>query len=153
MRLPLAFATLAMMSASALADGAPNDTTGYSSGSSAMQTAAMLVKTGRYEDAIPKLQKLVFDEPKNPDVFNLLGFSLRKTGDLENAGVAYERALALDSRHLGALEYQGELFLMLGQVEKAEANLERLDSLCFFGCDQEKQLKAAIADWRAKNGA
>lgn len=42
---------------------------------------------------------------------------------------------------------------MLGQVEKAEANLERLDSLCFFGCDQEKQLKAAIADWRAKNGA
>lgn len=59
MRFPLAFAAFAMMTTSALADGAPNDDSGYSGGSSAMQTAAMLVKTGRYEDAIPKLQKLV----------------------------------------------------------------------------------------------
>ena len=59
----------------------------------------------------------------------------------------------LEPRHLGALEYQGELFLMRGEVGKAEANLRRIDGICVFGCDEERDLEAAIKDWRVKNGA
>lgn len=151
--LHLTFALLAALAAGlAQADGASSGA-GYRGGSSAFQTAAALVKSERFDQAIPRLQRLTLDEPKNADVFNLLGFSLRKTGDLDNAGVAYAQALSLEPRHLGALEYQGELFLMRGEVGKAEANLRRIDSICVFGCDEERDLEAAIRDWRAKNGA
>ena len=149
----LAFAIFASAPAAFGAGGEDETGNGYSGGSSEFQTAAMLVKTGQYDKALPRLQKLAVSDPKNPDVFNLLGFSLRKTGDLDNAGVAYERALSLKPTHKGALEYQGELFLMRGDVGGAEANLARLDDICIFGCDEERQLKAAIRDWRAKNGA
>lgn len=148
----IAFAVTTAATA-AFADGTPRDNDGYSGGSSAFNTAAMLVKTGKYQEAISRLQALSLDEPDNPDVFNLLGFSLRKTGSLDDAGFAYRRALELAPTHKGALEYQGELFLMQGDVARAEANLDRLDELCFFGCSEERNLEAAIKDWRAKNGA
>ena len=50
----------------------------------------------------------------------------RKNGQLDKAGFHYEQALRLDPKHKGALEYQGELFLMLKDKASAEANYERL---------------------------
>jgi hypothetical protein len=64
-----------------------------------------------------------------------MGYALRKFSMLKEAGAAYQPALTLSPKHLGALEYQGRLFLTLGQV----------DSLCFFGCDEYNELKNAIA--------
>lgn len=131
--------------------------TGYSStqGSqnSDYRTAAQYVDAGRYADAIPLLMKVAKAEPENADAFSLLGYSYRKSGDLDRSGVAYRQALSLKPRHLNALEYQGELFLMLGQVDKAEANLQRISKQCLFVCEQERLLKAAIAEWRKNNGS
>jgi len=31
----------------------------------------------------------------------------------------YNTALTIDPKHIGALEYQGELFIQLGDIEKA----------------------------------
>lgn len=133
---------------------APNEEgDSYSGGSPAFQTAATLVKSGQFDKALPRLEALAVAESDNADVFNLLGFSRRKTGDLEGAGAAYARALALEPRHIGALEYQGELFLMLDDVAGAEANLEKLDGICWLGCDAERELKAAIAKWKAARGS
>ncbi len=53
-------------------------------------------------------------------------FSYRKTGDLDRAASHYDQALKLDPKHKGALEYQGELFLMQGNRAAAEANLAKL---------------------------
>jgi tetratricopeptide (TPR) repeat protein len=50
---------------------------------------------------------------------NLLGFTSRKAGDFAVAWVHYESALDINPKHLGALEYQGELFIALGDFEKA----------------------------------
>lgn len=82
--------------------------------------------------------------PNNADLHNLLGFALRKSGDLSAAGAAYDRALTLDPDHLGALEYQGELFLMLGRPDAAAANLARLEALCG-ACEEYRELAATIA--------
>ena len=98
-----------------------------------------------YAGAIPHLQKFIADNPKNANGHNYMGYSLRNLGKLKESGTAYGKALALNPKHLGALEYQGRLFLKLGQVDKAKANLAKLDSLCFFGCDEYTELKDAIA--------
>jgi len=60
----------------------------------------------------------------------------------------YERALWLDPDHRGALEYQGELFLLLGDVDKAEANLAHLEKVCPDDCEEAEELAEAIALWR-----
>jgi hypothetical protein len=46
--------------------------------------------------------------------------------------------------HKGALEYQGELFVELGQLDKAKENLAKLNHLCWFGCEEASDLKEAI---------
>jgi hypothetical protein len=57
----------------------------------------------------------------------------------------YRKALDADPTHRGALEYQGELYVEMGQVDKARENLATLDRLCWFGCEEERDLKEAIA--------
>ena len=106
--------------------------------------AAKLIEAEDYAGALPLLQALALDAPGDADVFNLLGFAYRKTGDLKNSAPAYERALFLKPDHLGALEYQGELFLTLGDVAAAEANLARLRGLCPSPCEETDELAEAI---------
>jgi len=43
------------------------------------------------------------------------------------------------------LEYQGELFLLLGDKAGAEANLEKLTKLCPEGCEHVDLLMKAIS--------
>lgn len=145
------------LSAALLAGAASADSGGFgsyqsASRSSEYRSAAKMVEARRYSEAIPLLRNVTAKEPDNTDAFNLLGFSLRKTGDLERSGGAYRRALSLDPRHLNALEYQGELYLMLGDVAAAEANLAQISKQCLFTCAQERALEAAIAEWRTRQG-
>lgn len=102
------------------------------------------IKAEDYKGAIAELNKLVEFGIVDADVFNLLGFSLRKSGDLERARVYYDKALAMNANHLGALEYQGELFLLTGDRAAAERNLARLHALCPSGCEELEDLQAAI---------
>lgn len=102
------------------------------------------IKAKDFEGALKDLRPLL---PKHDqaDVHNLLAFSLRKTGDIKQAAVHYERALQLDPNHLSALEYQGEMFIQLGQMDKARANLARLKKLCPKGCEELADLEEDIA--------
>jgi hypothetical protein len=59
--------------------------------------------------------------------------------------------LQIDPQHRGANEYLGELYLQIGQLDKAEERLEVLDKECFFGCEEFDELKEAIADYRKQN--
>jgi len=99
----------------------------------------------RYDRAISELRKAAKLRPENADIQNYLGFAYRKSGKLEASGEYYAKALELDPNHKGALEYQGELFLMTGAPEKARANLARLEVLCPDGCSELTDLQAAIA--------
>ena len=85
---------------------------------------------------------------------NLLGYALRKKSppDLEGAETHYKRALEIEPKHRHALEYYGELFLMKGDLAGAEAMLARLDKACFFGCEEHRDLKAAIARFKVQAG-
>lgn len=115
--------------------------------------AEKLIKDGKYADAIPLLNKAVKANPKSADAYNYLGYSYRQLGQFEAAMEHYNTALSLQPKHLGANEYLGELYLQLGQVDKAEEHLAVLDKECFFGCEEYSDLKEAITEYKARQGA
>src|SRR4249920_2890570 len=82
---------------------------------------------------------------QHADVYNLMGFSLRKTGDTRQAYTFYRKALDFDPDHKGALEYLGELYVETGQVDKAKENVVRLKELCPSGCEELADLEQAVA--------
>ncbi|MBT3831539.1 MAG: tetratricopeptide repeat protein [Gammaproteobacteria bacterium] len=54
-----------------------------------------------------------------------LGYALRKTGDYTASLAAYDRAIAMNPRYGEAIEYRGETYLALGELDKTrEAYLQ-----------------------------
>jgi tetratricopeptide (TPR) repeat protein len=102
------------------------------------------IKAKNYDTALAELKPIVAGS-QDPDAYSLMGFVLRKTGDRTQAMTYYRKALDADPTHKGALEYQGELYVELGQIDMAKQNLAKLDKLCFFGCEEERDLKESIA--------
>jgi Flp pilus assembly protein TadD len=114
----------------------------------AYNKALVLIKDKNYEKAIVKLKEAEAAAKKDADTQNLLGFSHRKLSKLDEAAKYYKSALALDTKHKGALEYQGELFLMLGDKASAEKNLQKLDKICWLGCSELDDLRTAIRNYK-----
>ena len=98
-----------------------------------------------YKTAIAGLNGLIDQGVRHPDVYNLLGYSLRKSGDRKTALTFYQKALEFDPDHKGALEYLGELYVEMGDMGKAQENVARLETLCPQGCEELSDLKQAIA--------
>ena len=103
-----------------------------------------LINLEKFAEAHRKLKTLKKVNTDEADRLNLLGFTARKSGDLAAAGEYYQQALALNPKHTGALEYQGELFIQLGKIELAKANLAKIDKICWLPCNAERDLKKAI---------
>jgi tetratricopeptide (TPR) repeat protein len=65
---------------------------------------------------------------------------------MKQAASFYAKALDFNPNHKGALEYQGEMFFELGQIDKTKANLFKLVTLCPKGCEEREDLEKAISD-------
>lgn len=98
-----------------------------------------------FKGAVTDLSAMVDSGVQNPDVYNLLGFSLRESGDLKTALTYYQKALDFNPDHKGALEYSGELYVKIGDLAKAHANEAHLAKLCPQGCEELADLREAIA--------
>lgn len=101
------------------------------------------LKANDYAAARDQLLRLVGNH-EHADIFNLLGFALRKTGDYRTALTFYQKALDFDPDHKGAHEYIGELFIETTQPDKARAHLARLMQLCPQGCEEREDLEEAL---------
>jgi tetratricopeptide (TPR) repeat protein len=142
---------LSLLLVGALASATPvlaNDG-GYGGGGSSnsgysLDDARSLIERGRYRDAIGVLRHVVDAEPRNADALNLLGFSLRKNGDMRNAQGFYLKALKIRPNHRDANEYLGELYVEIGQFEKARARLDALEGICGTSCREYRALKSVI---------
>jgi tetratricopeptide (TPR) repeat protein len=102
------------------------------------------IKAKDFKAALAELTPLLKSHD-HADVYNLMGFSLRKTGDYKRAYDFYRIALELDPEHKGALEYLGELYVETGQIDKAREHVVLLKKLCPGGCEELADLEAAIA--------
>jgi tetratricopeptide (TPR) repeat protein len=137
-------ATIALVAAIAIGSPAMAVDTPVETNSPDLASVRAKVKAKDFKGAIEELTPML-QTHQHADVYNLLGFSYRKSGDYKQAATFYAKALDFDSDHLGALEYQGEMFVELGQIDRAKANLAKLVKLCPYGCEEREDLEKAIA--------
>ena len=139
--------------------GSSSSSSGSSSGGNSLSSGDML-KTMQLKNGLGSVEKLLYSErfnqaltqvrlldnkyPDNADINNYFGFIYRKMGEYGKSSQFYKKALQIDPRHKGALEYQGELFIKTNKREMAEKNLALLKSICGTSCSEYKKLKKAL---------
>ena len=112
--------------------------------------AKTAIASRRYPDALRLLSEALARDPLNADTHNLLGYTHRKSGNLERAFHHYQEALRLDPRHRGAHEYIGEAYLLAGNLAKAEDHLRVLEGLCQSPCEERDDLRKAISEYKQR---
>ena len=105
-----------------------------------------LIAAKNFSAALTALQAADKTFPNNADINNLLGYSARNLKQYKPAATYYVKALKIEPNHLGALEYQGELFMLTKKTSDAKKNLAKLKSLCGVNCEEYLDLKKAIGN-------
>ncbi len=116
---------------------------------STMFEAQKLIEQEDHDAAIMLLNAAIGEDMNDADAFNLLGYASRKIGDLGAAAEYYATALGINPTHRGALEYQGELYLLLKRPEKAESNLDKLREICGESCEEYNDLAKDLAVYKS----
>ena len=105
--------------------------------------ARALVLDGKYEEGIAAFQAL--DRPESAEVANYIGYANRKLGNYELARVWYEKALAIDPKHVRTWQYYGMWHVEQGNLLKAADYLETIRLICGgTGCQEFQDLKGAM---------
>jgi len=111
--------------------------------------ARTLIADKQWPAALDELRRV--NDTTSADWNNLMGYTLRKgkTTDLAASEKYYDEALRIDPHHRNTLEYSGELYLMKGELDKAQARLAALSTECSANCVQYADLKSAIERYKA----
>ena len=107
------------------------------------------LKAQRFDQVVSTLRAA--NATNSAEWHNLMGYTLRSRtpADLAAAETHYRKALEIEPRHRSALEYYGELLLMKNDLAGAEVMLERLNKACRFGCEELRDLRAAVARYKS----
>jgi len=117
----------------------------------AVKRAQEAIDFKEWDEAILILTDLTGRFAANADLENMLGFSYRMSGHYQEAFRHYDKALMLDPKHKGALEYEGEAYLETNQLPRAETNLTSLQAACGGqACQEYALLRGAIDKYKAK---
>ena len=141
---------LALPIAVAMAAGSSTTvSTGNPSADDEYKAAQASIAQADYKTAMTHLQNVISAKPDDADALNLMGFSERKTGDMNESLEYYNKALALNPNHLGANEYLGELYLDMKDVKKAQERLAVLKNACGGTCEEYTELKEKIDQYKS----
>ena len=108
------------------------------------------IESQNWKLALEQFGRAAARTPNNADIHNYLGYAHRKSGNLDAAFKSYAEALRLDPKHRGAHEYVGEAYLMVNNLAKAEEHLAALDKICFFSCEEYRDLKKDIEAYKKR---
>jgi len=97
---------------------------------------------GDYQAAFAAFKALDADD--HPDVATELGYAARKLGDYELSKYWYERALALDPKHVKTWQYYGMWQVEQGNMLKAADMLENIRLICGTECKEYQDLKGGM---------
>jgi tetratricopeptide (TPR) repeat protein len=101
-----------------------------------------------WQQVVERMDAYVKRKPDDANAWTELGHAHRLTGKMDMSLDAYDKALKIDPKHRGAHEYLGEAYLQMGDLPRAEQELKVLDKLCLFTCEEYRDLKAKIGDYR-----
>ena len=121
------------------------------SASDLYKKATKQLKEEDYKSALKTLKKYTKSKKKDADGWTLLAFTNRKLKNYSEAESLYTKALNLDPDNKVAIEYQGELFVELGRLEEANANLAKLRELCPNSCEELEMLEEYISGSKTKS--
>jgi tetratricopeptide (TPR) repeat protein len=140
---------MACLWAPAHAAGTPDPAPPSSDAPDKLATARKLINAARWVDAIAELKKI--NDVGGGDWNNLMGYTHRKRTppDLAAAERYYDAALKVAPAHRGALEYSGELYLINGELPRAEQRLTELQRACAGPCEEQDDLKRSIERYKA----
>ncbi|HEX2540665.1 MAG TPA: tetratricopeptide repeat protein [Caldimonas sp.] len=129
--------------------GIAADTGSTSAAADTLAPARAKIAAKDWTGAVAELKKV--EDANSADWNNLMGYSLRKADPANYASAErfYNDALKINPKHRGALEYSGELYLMTGNLPMAEQRLAALDKACFLPCEEHRDLKRAVARYKA----
>ena len=141
------FACVAMASVAPLPASAADEPRPRAAAKDPLGAARDHIAAKRWQAALDELTKV--NARGDADWNNLMGYVSRKkaTPDLAAAEGYYNEALRINPKHLGALEYSGELYLMKSEPAKADERLATLAQACS-NCEQYQDLKAATERYR-----
>ena len=116
------------------------------------ERAQVYIEEDNFKKSLKVLKALTKREDlagSRADIYNLLGFSYRKLNkpDLDKSFAAYMMAIELEPAHIGAHEYLGELYLMLGNQSKALEMLAKLEVLAGKSSKEYLDLEKAIKQY------
>ncbi len=112
---------------------------------SGLITAEYELATGKYTQALNTLNNVLARHPENADAFTYIGFAYQQLGDIRQAATNYKRALLIDPKHLGALKYMGDLFILGNDLQRAMEQVEAIRSVCgHTDCSELTDLQNAI---------
>jgi tetratricopeptide (TPR) repeat protein len=142
-----------MMASLVLAAGGGDgwDSDAWSSKSKEFRAGYEAIEQKDYRKAVEWFTRAAAADPMDADAANFLGYAHRKLGRYEEAIKFYGRALELNPKHRGALEYLGEAYLELKDLAMAKEQLAKLDKICWLGCKEYSDLKAAIREFEKKS--
>jgi Tfp pilus assembly protein PilF len=103
-----------------------------------------LLAAGKLEQAEDTLESALAVDPRNRWAFVDLARVADKQGLFGKAVRMSNKALMLEPNDPDAIAVQGEAMVELGALARAQANLQKLQTICTKGCPQLTQLSAAI---------
>jgi len=102
-------------------------------------------KRGEYAAALATLRSA--PNAADPRVETMIGFSLRKLGQVDEAMVYYNRVLAKHPERTTTRQYLGEAFLQIGAPERAKEQLAEIAKRCGVACEDYQLLATEIAKY------
>jgi len=144
----LAFAALLLHPAPLAASGGTT-TEAPAKAADPLARARELITAKQWPAAIAELKRVNATGDANWN--NLMGYASRKGSppDLASAEKYYGAALAINPKHLGTLEYLGEMRLQQGDLAGAEKELAALKAATFMKSEEYRDLQGAIERYKA----
>jgi len=107
--------------------------------------AKALATAGKLEQAEDMLETALAVDPRNRGAFVDIARVAEKQHLFGKAIRMTSKALQLEPNDPDAIAVQGEAMVELGATARAQANLQKLQTICAKGCPQIAQLSAAIS--------
>jgi len=107
--------------------------------------ARQAVAAGKLEQAEDLLETALAVDPRNRGAFVDIARVAEKQHLFGKAIRMTNKALALEPNDPDAIAVQGEAMVELGAIARAQANLQKLQTICKGGCPQIAQLWGAIS--------
>ena len=107
-------------------------------------------KGGQYAAALATLRTA--ENQDDPRIQTMIGFTLRKLGQVDEAMGYYQRVLAAYPDRTTTRQYLGEAFLQIGDVGRAREQLAEIGRRCGVSCEDYQLLADEIARFERAAG-